>query len=263
MQPASPAVAVFCDPGAEAACTQLSQQLSIPLEHKLPAHSTYPFLLMLTDDGLVLQRTGGSAPGPVGVDFTAGASDFRRSHGGGELIVKAVGGSRANLPTVLDATAGLGRDSFVLASRGYRVAMCERVPVIAALLADGLRRACEGADGEVAAITGRMQLHAGNAMDYLRDCGEQQRPDVVVIDPMFPASRKSALVKKEMQAFQAVVGADSDSEQLLDVALATARHRVVVKRPRKGEWMGNRKPGFAVSGKAVRFDVYAIRAYGK
>lgn len=242
---------------------QLSQRLSLPLERKLPADSGYSFLLMVTGDGLVLQRTGASAPGPVGVDFCGGASDFRRTRGGGELIVKAVGGPGSSLPGVLDATAGLGRDSFVLASRGYRVAMCERVPVIAELLADGLRRAGECGDGEVVTIAGRMQLYPGNAIDYLQACDEAQRPDVVLIDPMFPASRKSALVKKDMQAFQAVVGADTDSERLFAVAMATARHRVVVKRPRKGENIGDRAPGFSITGKAVRFDVYAIRAYGK
>jgi 16S rRNA (guanine1516-N2)-methyltransferase len=80
---------------------------------------------------------------------------------------------------------------------------------------------------------------------------------------MFPASKKSALVKKEMRAFHQLVGADVDSEELLALAIATAKHRVVVKRPKKAEVLAGRKPNFAVEGKAIRFDIYSHKAFDK
>ena len=42
---------------------------------------------------------------------------------------------------MLDATAGLGRDAFVLASLGCQVTLIERVPAVAALLENGIERA--------------------------------------------------------------------------------------------------------------------------
>ena len=244
----------------------LAEHLQIPLLVE-GANQQFAYLLHYTERGLAIQQTGAGAPGPVLVDFTAGAADHRRKRGGGELIVKAVAGHKQDRPSVLDATAGLGRDSFVLASRGYAVTLCERSPLIAALLADGLSRARHSAgqhnDDELRAVIDRMQLVEMDSCEYLRREGQVNPPDVVVIDPMFPASKKSALVKKEMRAFQQLVGADIDSEELLTLAIATAKHRVVVKRPKKAEVLAGRKPNFTVEGKAIRFDIYSLRAFDK
>lgn len=253
-------IAVKFDPERELQCQRLAAELGCEV---VTADSDYPFLLVYSQEGLAIQQSGRGAPGPVLVDFSAGTANHRRKHGGGELIVKAVAGSKQQLPSVLDTTAGLGRDSFVLASRGYQLTLCERSPVIAAILEDGLERARLAADCELNEIVARMTLSRGNAIDYLRQLDEVNLPDVIVIDPMFPASKKSALVKKEMRAFHHLVGADSDSDQLLQQALAKARHRVVVKRPKKAEHLGGLKPNFAVEGKAIRFDIYSLRAFGK
>ena len=75
--------------------------------------------------------------------------------------------------------------------------------------------------------------------------------DVVYLDPMFPARRKSARVKKEMWLLQHVL--DTPAPQL---ALAKSRRRVVVKRPVKAPPLEGRSPAFAIPGKTVRFDVY-------
>ncbi|WP_101759976.1 class I SAM-dependent methyltransferase [Oceanicoccus sp. KOV_DT_Chl] len=240
-------------------CQQLAQQLQLQLVETEPST---PFVLIVDERGVAIQQTGPKAPGPVRVDFLAGASEHRRKQGGGELIVKAVAGDKQNKPTVLDATAGLGRDSFVLASCGYPVTLCERSPLIAALLADGLQRAAKADEVELRNIVNNMRLINTNAVEYMQLLGSQS-VDAVVIDPMFPPSKKSALVKKEMQVFHQLVGADNDSEALIEQALLTARHRVVVKRPKKAEHLAARKPNFSVEGKAIRFDIYSLKAYGK
>ena len=76
---------------------------------------------------------------------------------------------------------------------------------------------------------------------------------------MFPHKKKSALVKKEMRAFQQLLGADMDSARLLEVALNYAGKRVVVKRPSYAEPIqlaSGRKPNTAIESKKHRFDVY-------
>ena len=209
------------------------------------------------DDRLVVGLSPVNREHPVAVDFELA---LRNRHPGKELLIKAVGGSR-NRAAVLDATAGLGRDSFLMASHGCSVTMCERMPVVAALLADGLRRAQRVED--CVEIASRMRLHEGSAVEYLLNLAEVDCPDVVYLDPMFPVSGKSALVKKEMRLFHSLVGLDEDSAALLDLALQRARHRVVVKRPPKAPYLAERQPQLSIAGKAVRFDIYPLKAFPK
>ena len=210
---------------------------------------------------LGVQRVGAKEK-PVVVDFVGGKADHRRKFGGGkgQDIAKAVGLNKGVTPSVLDATAGLGRDAFVLASLGCQVTMVERAPVVAALLADGLRRAREAVD--VSGIASRMSLVSGNAVAWMR-AQSQQNPegqfDVVYLDPMFPHREKSALVKKEMRLFQELLGDDPDADGLLMPALAIARYRVVVKRPRLAPDLDAHKPTYRLEGKSCRYDIYALR----
>lgn len=213
------------------------------------------FALQLGANGLQFVELGENAPGPVRVDFVEGAVAHRRLFGGGsgQMIAKAVGIQAGVRPRVLDATAGLGRDAFVLAELGCVVTLIERQPLIAALLADGLQRA--QADTEVAAIVARMSLLTGNAI-ALMHAWRDEAPQVIYLDPMFPHREKTALVKKEMRLFRPLVGADDDAPDLLAAALALATHRVVVKRPRKAPAVAGEKPGYALEGKSSRFDIY-------
>lgn len=224
------------------------------------AHADEEFFLLLTQEHLALCQSGDDAPGPVYVDFVAGAVAHRRKFGGGkgQPIAKAAGFGKGKPPTIIDATAGLGRDAFVFASLGSEVWMIERSPVVAALLEDGLQRA--QADAETAAIVQRMHLLSGEAAPLLDNFPESQRPDVVYLDPMFPPRQKSALVKKEMRLFQYLIGEDQDADILLPLALKVARERVVVKRPDYAPWLDGRKPTLAFETKKNRFDVYVIKA---
>ncbi|MDO3722934.1 class I SAM-dependent methyltransferase [Marinobacter sp. chi1] len=220
----------------------------------------FPVILFSDEQGLCLQVTGKGAPGPVCVDFVAGKMGYRREHGGGvgQLVAKAVGMQKTKAALhVLDATAGLGQDGFVLASLGCTVTLFERNPIIHALLADGLARAALNVD--CAPIVERMTLMSGSSIDWLSEAGPDA-VDVVYLDPMFPHRDKSALVKKEMQVFRQVVGDDEDSAQLLAAALDCARYRVVVKRPRKAPSIEGTEPATVVEGKSSRYDIYPIKA---
>ena len=73
---------------------------------------------------------------------------------------------------------------------------------------------------------------------------------------MYPAKHKSALAKKEMQLFQALLIDHREDTLLLQAALQKARYRVVVKRPIKGDQLAGINPNFTISGRSTRFDVY-------
>ncbi|MEO8411568.1 MAG: class I SAM-dependent methyltransferase [Propionivibrio sp.] len=218
--------------------------------------------LQIGPDGLQVVEVGdlsAHAAGPVGVDFATGAMAHRRRFGGGrgQLIARAVGLQLGIRPTVVDATAGLGRDAFVLAQLGCTVTLIERQPLIAALLEDGLQRALT--DTEVSAIVARMRLLPGDAIELMRAWPDAP-PQVVYLDPMFPHRDKSALVKKEMRIFRLLAGDDLDAPALLAAALDLATHRVVVKRPRKAPAIAGEAPGYVLEGESSRYDVYPKQA---
>lgn len=235
------------------AFVEAARVLSEMLE--LPAGSDAGFALTLGPDGLQLHELGPNPPGPLAVDFVRGAVAHRRLQGGGsgQMIAKALGIQPGIRPDILDATAGLGRDAFVLAQLGCRVMLIERHPVIAALLADGLARG--RLDPQVGPIIERMQLRPGNAI-RLMETWAGEAPQVIYLDPMFPHREKSSLVKKEMSMLRPLVGDDLDAPALLSAALALATHRVVVKRPRKAPSVAGPQVGYVLEGKSSRFDIY-------
>lgn len=189
------------------------------------------------------------------VDFIHGTLAHRRQFGGGrsEAIAKAIGIKGNTLPSVIDVTAGLGRDAFVIASLGCSVRMIERHPVVAALLADGLSR---GYQDENIGCWLKHRLTLIHASSITRLSGISPAPDVVYIDPMYPHRKKSALVKKEMRLFRDLVGNDDDADQLLKPALQLAKKRVVVKRPDYAPPLLNANPQTSIKTKNHRFDIY-------
>ena len=218
-----------------------------------------PFELVFEQNCLVLNKRDEPKLKGISVDFVSGAVAHRRKFGGGrgQSIAKAVGLKQGVNPSVVDGTAGLGRDAFVLASLGCNVTMVERHPVVAALLEDGLRRAYESA--EIGSwMQERMRLVHGSSLESVAALGEEV--DVVYLDPMYPHREKSALVKKEMRVFQSLVGADLDADGLLAPAMALASKRVVVKRPDYAEDLDGVKPSMVIATKKNRFDVYVKAA---
>ena len=176
-----------------------------------------------------------------------------------ELLVKAA--KFKNVPgplTAVDATAGLGEDAFLLAAAGFDVRLYERDRVIALLLGDALRRSL--ADPALAPITGRMTLYAEDSVTALPALAPP--PDVIVLDPMFPARQKSALIKKKFQLLQQLERPCADEETLLNAALAARPRRIVVKRPLKGPYLAGRRPAYSLEGKSIRYDCLVLPREG-
>ena len=196
--------------------------------------------LALVGDGMVLRA-----------DFARLLPRLRADRLGRELLVRAARVRGAEAPTAVDATAGLGEDSLLLAAAGFTVIMFEKDPVIAALLRDALERAAN--EPQLAGVVARMTLMEGDSVASLHNLGFA--PDVVFLDPMFPERTKSAAVKKKFQLLHHLERPCDNEEELLNAALATRPRKVVIKRPPKGPWLAGTKPSHSLAGKAVRYDV--------
>ncbi len=216
--------------------------------------------LLEVGERLALRTLRPSRGGAVSVDFTAGRAAHRRQFGGGrsQPLARALGLKGGLSPRVVDATAGLGRDAFVLASLGCAVQLIERQPLLAELLADGLQRAA--ADAATAPIAARMALIGADAAGWLRGLDAAAAPDCVYLDPMYPQRDKSAAVKKEMRLLQRLAGPDQDSAELLAAALDCGAARVVVKRPKGAPPLAGPAPSAAIASANTRYDLYALRA---
>ena len=187
------------------------------------------------------------------IDFLGGAVGrrFRTEGGRGNDLSRACGFSRGAIPTVIDATAGLGRDAFLLAGLGAQVTLIERSPAVHAALQAGLAAAAR--DERAAPVLARMTLLLGDSRDLLKGLSA----DVVLVDPMHPPRGNTALVKQEMRALRALVGSDPDALDLMRAALDCARGRVVLKWPLRAAPMdGLRRPSHQISGKTTRYDVF-------
>ena len=253
---------------SQANAISLYPRYSAPNTTSKPLSSLSPpdFLLHLTPSHLELRVTQDSTLTPLSIDFLSGKNRHRRLYGGGkgQQLAKAVGLNKYSNPTIIDTTAGLGRDAFVLATLGCEVTLIERTTPVYLLLKDALSRASETSeatlsiDPEVETIIKRMTLHHTDSLSFLSNLKQEHYPDVIYIDPMFPPRGKSAKVKKEMALFHQLVGQDNDAEKIVETALTRALKRIVVKRPRLAESLYP-KPAFQITGKSTRYDVYLPR----
>ncbi len=259
-----PALAVLAVTAAdEAWAARLALQLGLPLlmTGADPTHCVQADAVLLASGGcLCLQQTGRGAPGPVLADFGSLRLRHRRRSGANELLGKAVGRGRKSPLRVLDATAGLGTDAFVLADLGCELDLYERGPVMVELLRAGLKIALASDDPWLAGVAQRMHLCPGDAREVAAK--RIQGVDVIYLDPMFPQRTKSAAVKKAMALFQVLLEAATDpqdADALLQWALRQDVARVVVKRPAKAASLAGLAPSHCINGTSVRYDVYVRR----
>lgn len=229
--------------------------LELPAQDSMVNPDNLDYLLAFHDSRLTLRSVDAVNPGELCIDFTDARLRYRAGSAiKGQNIAKAVGVKGEVRPSVLDATAGLGKDAYLLASLGCRVSMLERSPLVHALLADGLTRASI-VSGETGAILSRMNLRSG---DFLALQPAAEQFDVVYLDPMFPPRRKSAKVKKDMALLQQLLGHQEDGAELLEHARQIAKKRVVVKRAKLSAQLGTVKPDIEFKGSSSRYDVYLL-----
>jgi 16S rRNA (guanine1516-N2)-methyltransferase len=224
----------------------------------------------------------------IPIDFLSDELTYRRKLGGGknQAIAKACGIDK-NYKTLIDATAGRGEDAFILAALGFEVTLIERHPEVYQALCqaldalDALDNLSQGSEEtpetktktktktknktktetktesekEISKIYSRLKIYGEDAKTLIP---KLPKAEVILLDPMFPERKKSALVKKPMREIKSLVGDDLDADALLPIALSHATKRVVVKRPKQAPFLNQQKPSFQLIGKSSRFDIYLI-----
>ena len=175
-------------------------------------------------------------------------TEGRLSH---EMLVR-VAKTGEQRPHAIDATAGMGEDSLLLAASGYEVTLYEQNPVVAALLKDAIRRAKK--HPVLGDIVKRMHLVEGNSIELMKEY--PGKPALIYLDPMFPARQKSGLIGKKLQLIQKLEQPCPQEEELFEAARALQPGKLVVKRPLKGPVLAQKNPGYSVKGKAIRYDIY-------
>lgn len=227
--------------------------------HKIPMckPGEHSLLLDFSAEGVVLRE----GKVRLRVDFLGGETAHRKKYGGGrgQALARAVGIKPGKLlPTIIDATAGLARDAFVLASLGCSVQMIEQSPVVAMLVEDAILRAEDDPLFQQIRKIG-FSLVQGNSIEILVAMTADNPPDTVYLDPMFPQRRKSAAVKKNMQVLQQLLGHHQDTNiGLLNAALDCAVKRVVVKRPKGAPCLTELKPTAEIKTRKTRYDLYVV-----
>ncbi len=194
----------------------------------------------------------------VCVDFVNGAQGYRHARSGTrkEAIARAAGVTGRFQPSILDCTAGLGRDAFLLATLGCEVTALERNETIHALLEDGLARARQASQSADAAA--RIALLSCDAHSYLAEMTKGS-VEVIYIDPMYGNSQRRAAPKKELRLLQELLAESADSNDLLPSALHSAGKRVIAKRHARAEALEGPSPDHVIAGSSTRFDVYMVR----
>ena len=172
--------------------------------------------------------------------------------GRGLNLSKAVGMKSNKNREIVDATAGLGHDAFMLASLGANVTLIERSKTMYKLLQEGISEA-KSFGGEISKIISRMDLIFGDSKNIIPNLS----PQVILIDTMYQERKKTALVKSNMRMVREIVGSDPDYLELVDIALINASNRVVIKQPIHAEKINHANPcSHNILGKTIRYDVY-------
>lgn len=205
------------------------------------------------DNKLALNLLLDGKPAQLAFDFADGEVGFRaaRVSKSNEVVAKAIGCKPHYRPKVLDATAGMGRDSLIMALLGCKVIMYERNMAIFHLLENALHRFKQQPD--FSEVAEKISLQQKNSISSFQDIGDVE---VIYLDPMFPTRKKSALVKKEMRLFKLLAGEDPDADRLLENALSSSAKRVVVKRPKGACELMQKKPSHKIVAKKFHYDVY-------
>lgn len=239
-------IVIFLDENGDRETAEaLSRQLGVPLTGRMGDELT----LVVDSSGLSLVGSGMRYQG----DFSRMLSRVTKGRLHHEMLVK-IAKTKTERPVAVDAAAGMGEDSFLLAAAGYEVYLFERDHVIAALLKDALRRA--GQDEQLREIVSRMHLREGNSIELMPQIGVT--PEIVFLDPMFPPRKKSGLIHKKLRLIQKLEQPCADEKELFAAAAALHPKKIIIKRPLNGTPLADKKPSYTVKGRAIRYDVVVL-----
>ena len=150
--------------------------------------------------------------------------------------------------TIVDASAGLGRDSYLIHQLGHRVHSIEINPTLFELMHDGKSALGENPDWE---------LHQGSCEDILHTLDQI---NIIYFDPMFEHPKK-AKAQKYTQVIQHYCMTDhAQNGLIIDFLIGFAREnhlKLVIKQPQKRSSLTIPKPHHRIpSGKFCEFWIY-------
>ncbi len=240
------------DPSCAAQAQRIAAEFGLPLL----ATPSEPgvWRLQVSSEGLLLLRPDGLS---TQINFVSGKARQRSQEANfkSQPLARALGLQKLRKkintqPDIIDATAGFGTDGWMMACLDTHVRLLEASPVLCAMLS----HAVNVANADIKVIN-------TDSVAYLRDKNHAPA-DIVYLDPMYPATRSKALVKKGMQLLHELIGPDHNSETLLHAALDKANYRVVVKRPKGAEQFAGSESFTgqitSVQSAHTRFDIYHL-----
>jgi 16S rRNA (guanine1516-N2)-methyltransferase len=252
-----PSIAIVADnPNLLLKAEKLALELHLPFATDLTGD--YAYFLLITEGYIALKKNHSPAR-PLFIDFATGKMGYRQQQSSfkKEALVRALGLNKRLPKPILDLTAGLMRDAYLLAGFGFPVTALERAPIIYTLLHDAIERGLLNTQTQDAVK--RITLIKTDALCYLHALMPDERPALIYMDPMFPERTHTALPKQDMLIFHDIVGDDTDADALIDKALSCASERVVVKRPRRAPPLSKTAPpSFSLEGRSSRFDIYLV-----
>ena len=242
------------DPGTgsnQQRAVELARSLGLEIGDKV--NNAYQYCLYYENDYLFLLDRQHQHGKPFTLDFVKTLSGFTPAdRSRKQPLARAVGLKHHSL---WDVTAGFAQDTLLLVSMGYGVRALERCPIVSAMLLDAWQR-LQNSDAIQNSLVSRLQFAHADAIQILQAVDDDDVPEVIYLDPMYPPKRKkSAQVRKRLRVLRDLVGDDNDAEKLCLLAKQVARKRVVVKRPVYAEPL-LADPDMAFEGKLVRYDVY-------
>lgn len=228
-----------------------AEKLNLSVTYELPDDCTGILFIQIAENGISLIKDGCCLQG----DFTKMSSRISTPKLNSELLIKAAKMKNISREiTAIDATAGLGEDAFLLAAYGYQVTLYERDPVIALLLNDALLRASKLPD--LKPVVERMKLRVADSSIVMPQ--ENNSPDVILLDPMFPERKKSGLIKKKFQMLHCLEKPCQDEEVLLQAAKSCSPKKIIIKRPVNCAPLAGQKPSYSITGRSIRYDCIVL-----
>ena len=175
--------------------------------------------------------------------FTNRIKNFQReSH-----LKKAIGYGGESSKKILDCTAGLGHDAFILALLGQNVTVVEKnkgLCILFELALESLPQTSyfQEAKEKITIINDDSASFVDKLFDY----------DVVYIDPMFKdrgAAGRSGIMSLISDYLD-------DFTDVSDVLIRSKFNRMVIKRQKQFKQSGNISPSFILQGKSINFHVF-------
>ena len=156
--------------------------------------------------------------------------------------------------TVLDCTAGFGRDSYILAKYGFSVTMIEKNPITTLLLNNSIGKLLGGTE-----VYNRLKLIHGDSYDYLKLCDKQY--DYIYIDFMFNKLKNSPLSSKNDETLKLISDDKENRMKLLNLAKKKCKDKVIIKNYKYSPSITGITPDYQIKTKLLNYYIF-LSEYG-